>query len=146
MLVAPAQEVKTHAPIHTHVAALCARLLSLCATRYVARKALKPPGFPITRWEFYGSTSLLEATAYLDVSVPGVYELAASSEDRFMLWLQDWWLHMQEAEWGYATWTVRANFTAPGGRCVLAPGTERTQCLHDYPSASSQTQYACSRG
>jgi hypothetical protein len=90
----------------------------LCATRYVARKALKPPGFPITRWEFYGSTSLLEATAYLDVSVPGVYELAASSEDRFMLWLQDWWLHMREApERGPGSWIARINFVAPG-ECV----------------------------
>jgi hypothetical protein len=83
--------------------------------RYVARKALKPPGFPITRWEFYGSTSLMEATAYVDVSVPGVYELAASSEDRFVLWLQDWWLHMQEApERGPGSWTARVNFEAPG--------------------------------
>lgn len=82
---------------------------------YVSRKAVKPPSaFPINRWEFTGATAMVELTGYLDVQVPGTYVLAASSEDRFVLWLQDWWLHMQEAEWGYATWTVRANFTAPG--------------------------------
>lgn len=109
-------------------------LLKLClpvARRYVARKAFKPSAFPISHWEFTGATAMVELTGYLDVQVPGTYVLAAFSEDRFVLWLQDWWLHMQEAEWGYATWTARANFTAPGGLCWGRVGF----CLHGWPCA-----------
>jgi hypothetical protein len=83
---------------------------------------------------------MVELTGYLDVQVPGTYVLAASSEDRFVLWLQDWWLHMQEAEWGYATWTVRANFTAPGSRCVLV--ASHGAHLHDrFFASGTQLRY-----
>lgn len=86
--------------------------------RYVGRKAIKPQAFPITRWEFYGATSLVEITGYLDISTPGAYDLGISSEDRFVVWLQDWWLHMQEAAPGEGLapgwWRQRVNFASPG--------------------------------
>lgn len=94
--------------------------LHVCLRRYVGRRTLKPPVFPLTHWEFFGATSLVELVGYLDVSAPGDYVIAASSEDRFVLWLQDWWLHMQEedapasAVLGDNSWTARVNFTAPG--------------------------------
>jgi hypothetical protein len=87
--------------------------------RFVGRKVVKPQAFPITRWEFYGSTSLVEMAGYLEVPALGSYEFAVSSEDRFVLWLQDWWLHMQEAD-DEATglppgsWTAKVNFAAKG--------------------------------
>jgi hypothetical protein len=88
--------------------------------------------FPLTRWEFFGATSIVELVGYLDVSAPGDYVIAASSEDRFVLWLQDWWLHMQEADSQAAavlagnSWTAGVNFTAPGER---KPSTCSVCCL-----------------
>lgn len=97
--------------------------------RFVGRKVIKPQAFPITRWEFYGSTSLVEVAGYLEVPAPGSYEFAVSSEDRFVLWLQDWWLHMQEAGddatgLPSGSWTTRVNFAARGE----SPGEAPRQC------------------
>lgn len=81
---------------------------------------MKLPVFPLTHWEFFGATSLVEVAGYIQVDTAGVHQLAASSEDRFVLWLQDWWLHMQaEADPGSLgltpdAWTARVNFTQPG--------------------------------
>jgi len=90
------------------------------SSRYVGRRALRGALLPLTHWEFFGATSLVEVTGYLEVAKPGSYELAASSEDRFVLWLQDWWLHMAEADTVASpglppdAWTARVNFTDPG--------------------------------
>ncbi len=99
-----------------------AAVVCVChACRYVARKTVKPQAFPLTRWEFFGSTSLLEMAGYLDVPTPGSYEIAATSEDRFVVWLQDWWLHRKEASADsglpQGSWKARANFATSGERC-----------------------------
>jgi hypothetical protein len=61
----------------------------------VVRKTLQLPGsFPITSWEFTGPTTLVEIQGFLEVVNPGVYGFSVSSNDRFLVWLQDKWLSL----------------------------------------------------
>jgi hypothetical protein len=92
------------------------------AMAFVARKALNTSApFPLSDWEFFGYTSLVEVEGFVVVQNPGNYSLAVSSKDKFILWLQDKWLAMRvigEAGPGLGldadVWTAGVLFTQPG--------------------------------
>jgi hypothetical protein len=89
---------------------------------FVARKALNTSSpFPLSDWEFFGYTSLVEVEGFVVVQNPGNYSIAASSKDKFIVWLQDKWLSMREiGEAGPGlglepeAWTAGVLFTEPG--------------------------------
>ncbi|WIA34710.1 hypothetical protein OEZ86_013021 [Tetradesmus obliquus] len=92
------------------------------AMAFVARKALNTSSpFPLSDWEFFGYTSLVEVEGFVAVQNPGNYSLAVSSKDKFVVWLQDKWLAMRaigEAGPGLGVdaeaWTAGVLFTQPG--------------------------------
>lgn len=63
---------------------------------FVARKAVMAPHFPLSNWEFYGPTSLVKVEGFVMVDSPGNYSIAAASDDKFIVWLDDKWLQMQQ--------------------------------------------------
>ncbi|KAF8061352.1 DGAT1-2 [Scenedesmus sp. PABB004] len=91
------------------------------AMAFVSRRALPPPAFPLSDWDFSGSTSLVEVAGYVGVDAPGNYSFAAIGEDKFVLWLQDKWLGMRRAGGAAAgaglppdAWAAPVAFSAPG--------------------------------
>jgi hypothetical protein len=93
---------------------------------FVARKALNTSSpFPLSDWEFFGYTSLVEVEGFVVVQNPGNYSLAVASKDKFVVWLQEKWLSMSEiGEAGPGlglepeAWTAGVLFTASGESCA----------------------------
>lgn len=120
---------------------------------FVARKALNTSSpFPLSDWEFFGYTSLVEVEGFVAVQNPGNYSLAVSSKDKFVVWLQDKWLAMRaigeagpvlgvDAE----AWTAGVLFTQPGelqGR--EGSGNQATAALPEWHLAC-RGRRSCSR-
>lgn len=92
---------------------------------YVASKALFAPYFPLINWEFYGATSLVEVLGFVVITSPGDYSIAAISQDKFLVWLNDKWLVMKGVDHGgsvglrSSAWTADVQFEVAGGQAVV---------------------------
>lgn len=100
---------------------------------FVYRRSLTYPFLPLSDWEFYGDASLVEIEGYLVVDDAGNYSIAVTSDDRFVVWLEDKWLMMQQTgETGTgvglpdSAWVVGVDFKSAGTNRRL------WLCLHTF--------------